>query len=313
SFDATEERLKKYILENKKITVIGGSKTATDIILYLSYFGYKINWLYRTPYWFLNYDHLRNLFNIPIKKKLNVLVYKMLIILGYILASINMNKTQFYLWRLFNIVHTFGNKHSDYKKFHLGWLDSNQISELKRYNCSHGIQAEVNRLETEGIITSNKDFIKSDVIICCTGSAADCSDINVSVDGVIIEINKVQSMFLGMIIPDVPRLIFTAYHNFTLGTVNGILKGKWINKYIKSNYSDKFIHKNATNYLYPFFKNNLLFSSKYFFLSELSKRQEQFYKLKHISKRKFIKWLLFDFLFSPKSPKAFDFDDFKEK
>lgn len=43
SFDAKEDIMKQMIKENKKITIVGGRKTATDFVLNLYKYGYKFD------------------------------------------------------------------------------------------------------------------------------------------------------------------------------------------------------------------------------------------------------------------------------
>jgi len=308
SFDANEKLMQSLIAENKKITVLGGSKTATDMIIYFYRCGYKVTWLYRTPYWFLRFDPFTQVIKDKIKgKKYRHPFYIAAVILGYLLQQIS-TQIAFLVWRACGVIHTFGNKQSNYSKFHFGYLDESQVDVLKKYSETHGISGEIKNFNKNTILLNDGRLIESDVVICCTGSGNDATTlIDISVDHEKVLIDKIMEVYRARVIPQVPNLIFTAYHFFTLGIANGLSYGNWIHEYIESNFTEKDLLQNADHYERPFFTHQLLFESDGSIFMKSIKIMDKFFKSGELSRKIFFKWYFFEYLFGVNGPKPLNF------
>ena len=69
SFYANPSLIQSIIKENKKVVLVGGSKTATDLIQQFHKHGYQVSWLYRKNYWFLNRDIMYSLLDKNLQNK----------------------------------------------------------------------------------------------------------------------------------------------------------------------------------------------------------------------------------------------------
>lgn len=270
SFDANEEYLKSAIAADKKITILGAGKTATDLVLAVKKLKYNLIWLYRKSYWFLRYNPLHE----SMKTGGNA-IYKALMLTGFLISS-KLPKVSCWLWRLTNIIDTFGEKHSDYKKFHVALIDDESFDILKDTNKKSGVVGEIDRFDEHGYFLKDGAYIETDVVICCTGSSGTRSLIDIDIDGKKLDIGKVFKGYRASVIPQVPNLIFTAYHHFTMGLCDGELQAKWIGNYIESNFDEKYVTEHAITYDYPFFTKLILFDSNEYFLPKFMDMQFDF-------------------------------------
>jgi cation diffusion facilitator CzcD-associated flavoprotein CzcO len=291
SMNATSERLNQAMSEDKKITVIGGSKTATDLILYFSNHGYQVNWLYREPYWFFKYVNK----TVNTQSKLAKKIQKSLLgFINHLFMTYHKEETILYLlFRVLGLLHTYGKKQSfDLKRFHLASIRKDEMAELSRYNKRHGIQGDVAYLEKEGIRLSDNRFLPSDLIICCTGSGPNGKEILFKKDGQDLDLNDITGVYLSRIIPSVPRLIFTGFNSFTSGIVKTLIEGKWINKYIQSDFSIDYLEANQVEHSYPFFTKAPVFNSEKPLLTSYYSGIQQFIKCGDLDEDRFKSWLI---------------------
>ncbi|STX28981.1 flavin containing monooxygenae [Legionella beliardensis] len=295
SLDATETTIAKLVSENKNITVLGGSKAATDVVQYLATRNYKATWLYKAPYWFLRFDSIVD----ALKKRASskwytINLHRKFLVFGFILAGINLNKLSLLLWKFFRIIDSYNTKKPyNFKKFHLGILDDKEIKLLNNYSHLYSIQGEIEKLQPNGILLNDKRFIKTDVLICCTGSGITIPNIEVRIDNNKVNFNKVFTVYHGRIIPAIPRLIF-ADHFIPIGSIyNGILQGKWIVNYVKKSPSTKYLLKHSTKYEIPFFhKKQFIFNSQDYVLKNLLNDLDIFFLNDSLSEKEFLRGFL---------------------
>lgn len=291
SFEANQKRLMMCMSNNKNITIVGGSKTATDIIYYLASHGYKATWLYRDAYWFSKY----RVNNIPLNKRMTKIVFTKVFsfINRFIFRYYNNQKVIYILFRMLGILHTFGDKkHFNLKKFHLANIKPEEMKVLTIYNNKYGVKGEISCFEPDGIRLEDGRFIKTDVVICCTGSGSNSNEIAIKIDGKDFSIGTVKKVYRCKVIPAIPRLIFTGYHSFTTGIVNSLMQGKWVAKYIDRNLSSDYLDENAMQYPHHFFEKPPLFNSDIPLIVGYYAGLEQYFKSGEIDKEKYCKWLV---------------------
>lgn len=306
SFDAKNEHLKKWIQERKKIAVLGASKSAADIIVNLSSLNYSASWIYKKSYWFARFNIYRNIMQKNLKKGFSFDFYSFLIILGFIIGT-KLPSITYWLWRLFHLIDTYGEKHTDFKRFHFSWLSDEELTVLKEFNKKHAIISDIKKITPHHIVLNNNKKIAADVIICCTGSAATPPHINIRRDQKIITLNDAHLIYRGAVVPEIPNLIFTAFCYLGGGTMNGLNHGKWIKKYIEAGFNEDYLTQNAARYNYPFFSLHLLFDATHYIFKQSSHFINQFIKAKEISKLDYLRSLIAVF-FSHEGVKPLEFN-----
>lgn len=291
SFDASSDLLNQYMLQNKRITVLGGSKTATDLILYFAKQGYQVNWLYREPYWFFKYI---NKSVSPQSKWAKKTQRASLGFINNLFMKYHRNESILYLlFRALGLLHTYGNKKSfDLKRFHLASIKTDEMAILSRYNKQHGIQGEIALFEKDGIRLKDERFVASDLVICCTGSGPNGKELHFKKDGADLRLTDITGVYLSRIIPTVPRLIFTGFNSFTSGIVKTLVEARWINKYIQSDLSVAYLEANKLDYSYPFFTKAPVFNSEKSLLTSYYSGIEQFIKSGDLNEHQFKNWLI---------------------
>ncbi len=295
SFDVSSAQLSSYVRQNKKITILGASKTATDFALSLHKYGYQFSWLSRAPYWFIRLDPLRQFLKDKKSGRFPNLWYKMGVTLSFFAAQIiPVPSIVMCFFRFFNLIHTYGEKHFDFRKFHLGYIDENQMRDLKRLYSEFGVLGDISLLQEKGICLKSGKFIESDVIICCTGSGAKNPDADVEfqVDGQRFCTSEVKQVYNSKVIPQLPNLIFTAYQSFALGTINGLIQGNWIAKYIELHPSQDYLEKYAITFDHSFFLHPVLFDSSDTLFHKSHALASPYFKSNELSKWSYYKWIL---------------------
>ena len=176
---------------------------------------------------------------------------------------------------------------------------------LKEYNKQYAIQGEIARLAENKIYLEDGRILEADVLICCTGSGVNKTPlIPLEVDGKRFAIEEVKDVYKSRIIPDVPNLIFTAYHKFSVGTSSGLNEGNWIANYIEFNPAQKYLFKYATRFQRPFFTD----CSDDYSTNELLHSTEPFYLSGELSEKKYIEYLLHENLCNSGGTKPLEFE-----
>ncbi len=305
SFDANENVLQPLIKEDKNVTIVGGSKTAADLILYFSRFAFTVDWLYRKNYWFLRETPYRQILQNTMRGKRSGFFYRLFYKIGDSL-KLSHPRLNLWIWRICGIIDTFGEKHSDFKRFHGGRLDDNQLKVLKDYDCICGQQGEIESFCENGVTLADGSFVESDVVIFCTGSGGSGSLVEIEVDGKHFPIDEITEVYRSRVIIEIPPLIFTAFSDFNIGTVNGLLYGDWISKYISAGLDTEFLRQEATHFDLPFFASNFLFDSKRYFLKREYAMLDAFYESGELCSREVAEWRE-EYEFSGKALPPFSF------
>lgn len=279
--------LRELISENNQIAVVGGSKGATDFIIKLRDYGCKAHWLMRKPYWFFNFT-LRKRW---LKNTKRSFLHKTIFLFGLIISN-NFPSFALRMWSWFGLIDTFGRRHADFKKFHFGMIDENQFKILREYYLSHGIEGEISEFYKNGFVLKNGKKIAADVVICCTGSGPAGLELELEVDHQKFDASDIKKIYHSRIIPEIPNLIFTAYHQFSIGTVDGLLQANWIAEYMRHEFNANFLQSHATEFEIPFFSKAALFDSQSYIIFSISKMYYPFFQSKEISTLKFLKWFM---------------------
>ena len=185
-------KLDSIIENNKSVTIVGASKTATDFIFNFYKNAYKVTWSYKENYWFLNETPYREM----LKSKFNIfkLKYKFFYLLGNFFSR-SKPQLAYWIWRLGNIIHTYGKKHTHFKKFHGGRIDDMQMSALKKYNDECSVIGEIKCFTQNGIKLKNGKDIQTDCVIFCTGSSFSKHLVTITVDDMPFPIENVDKMY----------------------------------------------------------------------------------------------------------------------
>lgn len=287
SFSVSRNLIEEWMDQNKKIVIVGGSKTATDFILQFYDLGYKVDWLVREPYWFFNYTQRRKW----LKPAGSKLIYKIIFLSGLFLSEMLPNFS-LRVWKWFHLIDTYGAQRSHFKKFHFGLVDESQLKILKSYYQQYGIESEIEEFDENAITLTNGKKIDADIVIACTGSGPSQLQIELKIDDKQFDAGAVTRMFRSRVIPQIPNLIFTAYHQFSMGTVDGLLQANWIDFYIKKNLNQEYLEKHATQFDKPFFHKAALFDSGSYVIPAIGKMYLSFFISGEIPIFSFLKWFL---------------------
>ncbi len=217
------------IKNRRKVVLLGASKAATDLAYLLTQRNYKFTWLAREAYWFLNYDkayfdHKKGR-PAPVRNRL-LYYYGVRSIKGR--RSLNL---VFTLWRLAGMLHSPGRRHSDYRKFHHGWLDEHQVATLRTQTTQ--VYGDVASLRDHEVVLKDGRTLDCDLLICATGCDPIAQPIRLFVDGTALPYEDVAGLYRASVIPNIPRLCFTAFFGFGFGPLNGYHRAVWILKYIE--------------------------------------------------------------------------------
>lgn len=291
SFDMTEATLAELVRSGRKVVLVGGSKTATDLILRFDRHGYQVKWLYRKNYWFLRSDVLIKILSSRLAGRSNGWFRRTVVFAGDLLGT-KLPRLQLALWRAFGLVHTFGARHWDFTKFHRGRIEAAAMSKLSGYAERNGVTGEIAGFAKEGVKLADGRTLACDVVVFCTGSSPHGSLIEIEKDGVPFDLVAAKGMYRSRVIPALPRLIFTAFHIFSFGVVNGLMTGRWVMKFIESDFSEKYLSKHAASFDPSFFaRPSVLFDSSRPINVNLSEMLSPFFKSGELSQREYFKWL----------------------
>jgi hypothetical protein len=291
SFDLTETRLVELVGANRKVAVVGGSKTATDLILRFHRHGQKVQWLCRKNYWFLRSDLLIQIVAGRISGKSWGGYRRVALFVGDIIGS-KMPRVHLALWRAFGLVDTFGARHWDFTKFHRGRVDEIAMSTLKQCFHQNGVLGEIASFSREGVKLDDGRLIECDAVVFCTGSSPHKSLISIEHDGAAFDLDRVTRMYRERVIPELPGLIFTAFHFFSIGVVNGLMTGRWVLRYIQGQFDESYLADHSKLYDPPFFSRpSLLFDSSRPMNVRSGEMLAPFFQSGEISKKAYSKWL----------------------
>jgi len=299
SFDFKESVFNDIVLNRKKVAILGGSKTAAEIVCTFARNDYPVQWFYRDNYWFVCYDKYRQAVYSIHKGQHCSYLYK-----GSIIASLMLSMRLPWLailaLRMGGAIDTYGKRHYRFKKYHFGALDKNEIALLKEYSDKYYVPC------TE----ENLYHLDADFLICCTGSGVTRAPFQIYIDGKQFELGDARSIFCSTILPEIPGIVFTAYIAFSLGIVQRVSVAHWVDDYIKSNLDEKDIRKHSEVCPPGFFFNMPLFHSKRYLAQELIKGSGFIIK-NQVGTWRYFKWAI-NSLFSPNAAVPLKFKSLRE-
>lgn len=289
AYQASEEVLSRFKQDKKKIVILGAGKAAADLNLAFHDLNYPVQWLYRKSYWFWNFSlqdrYFRNQLSLFQKYKFMSSLILGLLLIIYLPAFLG--KIGYGVLRRNKIIHTPGETHHDYRKFHHGRLDEMQVSILKDYSQ---ISGEIQELTENGIILTDGRKVDADVILCCTGSSPKKNMIALEIDDKPFDINSAKKIYRHSILPEIPQLIFTFFTLFSFGMVNAVSRANWISAYIKKNLSQADVLKQSIPRKEDFFDGP--FNGNACFIKKIESHLEDYCKRGDINKFNFISYSL---------------------
>jgi len=273
SNDIKEYRFDEITKRKDKVVLLGGSKSGTDIAYTFAKRNYNISWVLRSMYWFMCFD--KTCFNSNTGKKPS-LFYRMLYLFGT-LFMINefFTKIILFIWMITGYIKCPGKLHLNFRKFHLGYLDDDQLSIIAHQ--TNQIYSEIECLLEKQILLKNGQTIDCDTLICATGCDIIADEIELYKDGERINYKDIKYLYQYSVISEIPILCFTGLANLTFGPVNGYYRAAWILKFIEKNLSSKELYdisvkQSISSELYPFNKGNAMFDSSGFLLLTVKRR-----------------------------------------
>lgn len=193
------------IVENdKKVVIVGGSKSACDHALCLVRAGYdNFVWLCRKPYIFWKYElmfHQRQLVN---------RVRGLTTIFALIVSLVSENVGGFIMWANGMAV-TFGQRHNNWRKFHFGILCPTQRCDLakipkEKIVDGYPIKFTEDSLEIS-VNGSGNTSIPADVVLFATGCQSGIDKISMKKDGEDYIFDQNMKFLDNFIVPDFPVL-----------------------------------------------------------------------------------------------------------
>ncbi len=199
SFDVTEAKLDEIVRSNRKVVVVGGSKSATDLILRFHHHGYQVKWLYRKNYWFLRSDSLIRITTQLAAGRSAGLFHRTAMFVGDFLGT-KLPRVHLALWRASGLVHTFGARHWDFTKYHRGRIEAGPMSTLRTYSDTHGVLGEIAGFSADGLTLQDGRALQCDTVIFCTGSSAHTSLVAVETDGKPFDLASVRQVYRARVI-----------------------------------------------------------------------------------------------------------------
>jgi cation diffusion facilitator CzcD-associated flavoprotein CzcO len=227
---ATIDRL---VREGRRVVLLGGSKSATDLALAMMKRGCRFSWLMRRMYWFLSYD--KGYWDVR-RNRPSSPFYRWLYFVGLGLArNPRSNRFVFDLWKRAGLLQCPGQPHDDDTKFHHGWLDEQQLAALReRTEQTYG---EVDRLEPGAVLLRDGRRLPCDTLVCATGCDPIGTPIALTADGRAVDYRAVEHVYRYSVIPELPRLVFTGYAMFGFGPLNGYHRAAWILRYLEQGWT----------------------------------------------------------------------------
>jgi dimethylaniline monooxygenase (N-oxide forming) len=291
SFDLTETKLTELVDANRKIVVVGGSKTATDLILRFDRRQSQVQWLYRKNYWFVRSDPLFDVAKRRVAGGSGGFFHRTALFVGELVGT-KMPRLHLALWRACGLAHTFGPKHWDFTRYHRGRIEQAAMAALTEYAGRNGVQGEIAGFSETGLKLKNGRTLACDTVVFCTGSSAHNSLVAINVDGAALDPASVKRVYRARVIPEIPGLVFTAFHLFSFGVVNGLMTGRWIVRFIESRFGEDYLAEHATTFDPPFLASpSYLFDSSSAFNVRASKMLDPFFESGELKKWVYFRWL----------------------
>lgn len=291
SFDVSESKLIEIVRDRRKVVLVGGSKTATDLVLRFRQHGHDVRWLCRKNYWFLRSDPLINIVSDRISGQSWGGYRRVALFIADIFGS-RLPRAQLAILRVCGLADTFGPRHWDFTKFHRGRIDDASMLTLTEHFREHGVIGEIAGFSKNGLKLEDGRDLACDTAIFCTGSSPHRSLLPIQYDGVPFNLGSVVRMYRERVIPELPGLIFTAFHFFSFGVVNGLMTGRWVAQFIQGQFDASYLAEYSRSYNRPFFSQpSLLFDSARPMNVRSAEMLAAFFHSGEISKSTYSKWM----------------------
>jgi len=288
AYRMNENRMREIINANKKLILLGAGKSASDMAIALYRHGYSFTWLYRTMYWYWNYSMLNRYLTDKISRFYRPLFYR-LVCLGMELAK-STPRLGYGILRLIKFMHIPGKPHTDYRKFHAGRLDENQVDILK--NIPGQVRGEISEFYDKGVVLPNGRKISADVVVLCTGSSSLQAAFPLEIDGRQLDLLGINRTYRHTVIPELPNVFFTHYLIFSFGIANYLSVANWMIEYIKNTPSKNEIAAQSKTRSKIFFDDAVMDGSEEYFNRKVANILGDFIEYKELDLDAYKKYLI---------------------
>lgn len=236
--EVTPDYLQNIKQKNQKVLIVGGSKSAVDMVKLMNVFDIQnFTWLYKTMYWVLHYENQNNP---DLARRDFDTIYD--VFEKYISKGKVWDKEC--IRALNGVAINLDDENTDFfHNFRFGECTESQLNFLKK---SDKIKGEIIKYEGDKVILKDKQSIQADVIIYATGF--DCADISIidNANKTSKKIKDIKYLYRGMVDMDHPKLLFTPPIPLSHHPQSVYFLSLWIAKYIKNHLANNIDIKKMT-------------------------------------------------------------------
>lgn len=194
--------------------MVGGSKSASDMVLNFERAGYKnYTWLYRKPYIFMKFERAFN------GRGILDFLSGLLALVGCVLMLVSKQFGGLVLWST-GYITTFGAWHNDWSKFRWGILCPTQRRILEESRPHQKVGNPI-RLTQDGFVLADGSIVPGDVVIYGTGYKTGVSDLKFEKDGAPFRVDPNMKLLNHFIFPTIPVFANATSLWTTFGPVRG--------------------------------------------------------------------------------------------
>eukprot|EP00549_Striatella_unipunctata_P025539 CAMPEP_0118718030 /NCGR_PEP_ID=MMETSP0800-20121206/28554_1 /TAXON_ID=210618 ORGANISM="Striatella unipunctata, Strain CCMP2910" /NCGR_SAMPLE_ID=MMETSP0800 /ASSEMBLY_ACC=CAM_ASM_000638 /LENGTH=683 /DNA_ID=CAMNT_0006624965 /DNA_START=194 /DNA_END=2245 /DNA_ORIENTATION=- len=212
-----EETFYDILDTKKKVAVLGGNKSAADMVLLFQRKGYEgFNWIYRNAYLLAKMEVVVG------PKSATRAFLGMLHLLVILVSGLSMRFARFLMWCI-GSAWTFDSSGSmKPEKFNFGCLCPIQRKDLEKVDRSRMFKADIDTLEPKGIKLTNGKLLEADVLLLGTGSTSGMGDLSLIKDGKDYTLEGSKKILNYMFLRDFPALALSYLTFFDFGPMRGI-------------------------------------------------------------------------------------------
>jgi len=191
-------QFEEIIKSKAKVVIIGGSKTACDMVLCFQRAGYEaFNWVFRKPYIYWKYE-----FMFHDSSPINAL--RGMTTLVAITISLFSSKLMGLIMWCSGLGVTDGKRHMDWNKFHWGILCPKQRRDLAMIPQQKRYQSGIKCLHSNSIELQNGQKIQADYILLGTGCHSGLEKLEFEKDGATYSLNAEKQLLHHFLVPTFP-------------------------------------------------------------------------------------------------------------
>jgi len=212
----TKEKFDSYTHNNKRVCVIGGNKSACDMLFQLHEAKLpkkNLIWLSRSDYHFMYYPNLfhnRSLFGMM---RGHFFVFAMGLALFSPVLSLAM-------LRITGLTVQPKGFHFNQKKFHFGTVSVEEVNMLK---STDRVKDEIGSFGENSIkLKGSKEELPVDIVICATGFETGMTDVKLFTDKVEVPTSKKTQVFEGILHMGCPGFAICAMNVYSSGIKRGV-------------------------------------------------------------------------------------------